>query len=100
MGNVRNAKQIRDRYMNTLNPRLNKNDFTIKEEKNLLNCFEKFGRCWTKISKFFPGRTGEMIKNKFFSMNKKKKINLPSSINDNKEELDKFLLGNKIINFK
>lgn len=93
MGNCRTSKQIRDRYMNTLNPKLNKKNFTKVEEKTLLSCFEKFGKSWTKISSIFPGRTGEMIKNKFFSMDKKKKINLPSAISTNKEDMDKLSQG-------
>ena len=36
IGNQRTSKQIRDRYMNTLDPGLNKRNFTKSEEKNLL----------------------------------------------------------------
>ena len=79
IGNQRTSKQIRDRYMNTLDPGLNKRNFTKAEEKTLLNCFEKMGKSWTKISSIFPGRTGEMIKNKYFSMSRQYKINLPNS---------------------
>jgi hypothetical protein len=86
MGNKRTSKQIRDRFMNVLDPGLNKRNFTKIEEKNLLHCFEKMGKSWTKISNIFPGRTGEMIKNKYFSMSRQYAINLPNSVANAKGE--------------
>jgi hypothetical protein len=86
MGNTRTPKQIRDRYMNTLDPNLNKRGFNEEEEICLLNIFKKMGKKWSKIASLFPGRTGEMIKNKYFSMIRKNKIYLP---NDNIDLIDK-----------
>ena len=77
----KNGKQIRDRYVNKLDKDLKKGKFTSEDDSKIFKLYQKYGRMWTKISRFFDGRTGDMIKNRFYS-NIRKKIN---SLKNNKE---------------
>lgn len=70
--NSRSGKQIRDRYLNTLDPHISKDKFTEKEDRIILKFYSQFGTSWSKIAKFFPKRTGDMIKNRFYSSLRKK----------------------------
>jgi len=63
----RTGKQIRDRYLNSLNTELNRDNFTKKEDRLICILHFKFGNAWAKIAKYFKGRTGDMIKNRFYS---------------------------------
>ena len=70
--NNRTGKQIRDRYINNLDPSLKKEFFSETEDKLLLVLYKFHGKSWKDISMHFQGRTGEMIKNRFYSYIKKK----------------------------
>ena len=86
----RNAKQIRDRYVNILDPTINRTKFTQEEDNLILELFKKHGTCWSSISKKFNNRTCEMIKNRFYSHLKKKYLNYKQLNNcymDNKIDL-------------
>lgn len=67
----RNGKQIRDRYINVLDPSINKAKFTEEEDKLLTELYKRKGPKWSEISKYFPNRTTDMIKNRFHSSIKK-----------------------------
>ena len=69
---TRNGKQIRDRYINVLDPETRKGKFTDEEDSKLLELFKQYGPKWATISKFYPNRTADMIKNRFHSSIKKK----------------------------
>ena len=69
---TRNGKQIRDRYLNILDPNINKKKFSVEEDYLLIQLYEKFGPKWAKINQFFHKRTTDMIKNRFYSSLKKK----------------------------
>jgi len=64
---TRNGKQIRDRFINVLDPAIKKGKFSEAEDKKLIELFYKYGSRWSTISKFFPDRTADMIKNRFHS---------------------------------
>lgn len=68
---TRNGKQIRDRYINILDPNVKKGKFCLEEDLKLLNLYRQFGSKWATISKFFENRTADMIKNRFHSSIKK-----------------------------
>ena len=68
----RSGKQIRDRYLNALDPRINKDKFTLDEDKKILELYTRLGTSWTKIAKSFKGRTGDLIKNRFYSSLRRK----------------------------
>jgi len=78
--NNRSGKQIRDRFLNSLNPDLNKKKFTPKEDNLLIFLHNKYGSAWSKISKHYNGRSGDMIKNRFFSFLRKKTIPISTNM--------------------
>jgi hypothetical protein len=63
----RSGKQIRDRFLNALDPALTKDKFTNQEDLTILKLYAKMGSQWSKIATYLPGRTGDMIKNRFYS---------------------------------
>lgn len=69
---TRNGKQIRDRFLNYLDPFINKIKFTDDDDGKIIEFYKIYGTKWSKIAKFFDGRTGDMIKNRFYSCLKRK----------------------------
>jgi myb proto-oncogene protein len=70
----RNAKQIRDRYINYLDPEIVKDKFTPDEDLLILDLHNKHGNKWSFIRQFIPHRSSDMIKNRYnssISRNKK-----------------------------
>jgi len=72
---TRSGKQIRDRYLNTLDPTILKEKFSYEEDKKIVELYKKYGSSWSLIAGSFSGRTGDIIKNRFYS-SLKKNINL------------------------
>jgi hypothetical protein len=68
---TRNGKQIRDRFINVLDPNIKKGKFTHEEDRKLIKLFMSCGPKWATISKHFTNRTADMIKNRFHSSIKK-----------------------------
>lgn len=116
---TRNGKQIRDRYLNVLDPNINKERFTYEEDLSLVKLFYVHGPKWAFIAKYFPYRTADMVKNRFHSSIKKRiNTSFPSysneselnannfftqslaSINQDKDEIEKYdiTLSEKILN--
>jgi hypothetical protein len=80
---TRTGKQIRDRYINVLASNINKNKFSVEEDNLLLNLYKKFGPKWSKIHNYFKDRTTDMIKNRFHSTLKRKKLDENNNIINN-----------------
>jgi hypothetical protein len=72
----RNWKQVRDRYMNYLDPNINQKPFTISEDVLIFDIFEICGSKWKLYPKFMPGRTPDIIKNRYNSSIKGKEIKI------------------------
>jgi hypothetical protein len=81
----RYAKQIRDRYMNYLDPTLNKGKFSIEEDYKILSLHNKYGNKWSFIKQFVPGRSSDKIKNRYNASIKrnKKLLMVMGSVNCN-----------------
>jgi len=71
----RTGKQIRDRFINSLDERYKRGKFSKEEDKMILKYHKKFGNKWSKIAKKMKTRTGDMVKNRFYSSLKKTVIN-------------------------
>jgi hypothetical protein len=63
----RTGKQIRERFINSLDPSINRDKFTKDEDNLLLELYSQYGTCWSKIAEFFQSRTADTIKNRFYS---------------------------------
>ncbi|CAD8189829.1 unnamed protein product [Paramecium octaurelia] len=67
-GHIRTPKQIRERWMNYLNPELNKEQWLLKEDLIVLNSVVKNGKKWSQISQQLNGRTENQVKNRYKSL--------------------------------
>ena len=67
----RTGKQIRDRFLNALDKNLNKEKFSQEEDEKIIKWYYVYGNSWCKIATKLKGRTGDMIKNRFYSSLKK-----------------------------
>ena len=86
----RKGRQCRDRYMNYLSPAVNLDQWTEDEDKMLIEKFGVFGSQWSKISKFFNGRTGSALKNRWnYRLSKTIKINGPKGTQNIINKIDK-----------
>jgi hypothetical protein len=80
----RNAKQIRDRYINYLDPNISKEKFSTEEDLMILDLHTKFGNKWSIIRQYMPYRSADMIKNRYnSSVKRNKKLSDQSRINLN-----------------
>lgn len=64
---TKTGKQIRERFINKLDPRIKKEDWSDEEDRKIIELFSQIGRKWSEISKFLPGRPENKIKNRFYS---------------------------------
>ena len=63
----RTGKQIRDRFLNALDDNLKKDKFTKEEDRKVVKWYKVYGNSWCRIAKKIKGRTGDMVKNRFYS---------------------------------
>lgn len=63
----KNGKQIRERFINKLDPRIKKEEWSEEEDRKVLELYSKIGSKWSEISKHLPGRPENKIKNRFYS---------------------------------
>ena len=61
----RNGKQCRERWSGMLDPDLAKEDWSIEEDRLLIQLHGEFGNKWAKISEFLPGRSRISLRNRW-----------------------------------
>jgi hypothetical protein len=61
------GKQCRERWMNTLDPRVKRGNWKEHEQMEIFSQMQKNWSSWATISKHLPGRTENAIKNYFYS---------------------------------
>lgn len=66
--NGRNGKQCRERWFNTLNPKVKRGQWTHEEDYRIFYLFKIFGGKWSKINELFECRSENSIKNRFYSI--------------------------------
>lgn len=89
--NGRSGKQIRERYINKLDPKVNKKSFTPEEDEQILRLQKIYGNKWKVIAKEMNGRTPDMIKCRFYSKlvyNHKKNKSFISACDTGKDDSD------------
>jgi hypothetical protein len=81
-------RQIRNRYMNALQPEINWEEWTDEEQQELYKLHAKFGNQWCSIAAQLPGRTENQVKNKFYwnQRHKSSKIKQPARHKELKPE--------------
>ena len=90
---TRTGKQIRDRFLNSLDKGINKSKFTKDEDEEIIKLYKIYGNSWCIIAKFLKGRTGDMVKNRFYSrLNKIINNNISTQFTNN-------LLNNDLVNY-
>ncbi|CAK82503.1 unnamed protein product (macronuclear) [Paramecium tetraurelia] len=72
----RTGKQIRERFINKLNPEIRAEPWSKEEDLIVMDAYQKYGSRWTEISKLLNGRPENMIKNRFYSFIRKEYMNI------------------------
>ncbi|CAK92931.1 unnamed protein product (macronuclear) [Paramecium tetraurelia] len=70
------SKQIRERFINKLNPQIKFEPFTEEEDHIILKAYQEIGSKWTKIQDLLVGRPENMIKNRFYSYLRQKYLKI------------------------
>ncbi|KAG8373647.1 hypothetical protein BUALT_Bualt11G0046000 [Buddleja alternifolia] len=70
----RTAMSCRLRWVNHLNPEVDKTPLSEEEQEKLLELHKEYGNKWSTIVGFFPHRTDNQIKNQYHAMMGKMKI--------------------------
>ncbi|KAJ3426795.1 homeodomain-like protein-related [Anaeramoeba flamelloides] len=70
---TRNSKQCRERWKNQLNPKLKHGGWSQEEDCLIQTKQKELGNKWSVIETFLPHRSTNMIKNRFNSLQKRKK---------------------------
>jgi hypothetical protein len=69
----RNATQCRERWMFRIGPGLNKTPFERWEDDLIIDARKTLGNHWTLIASKLPGRSSCSVKNRWYSVLRKRK---------------------------
>lgn len=70
----RSGKQIRQRFLNCLDPSINKQKFSLQEDLKIIELYKTYKSDWKKYLEFFPGRTADIIKCRYYSSLRTKEL--------------------------
>ena len=94
----RTGKQIRDRFLNSLDSKFERGKFTEEEDQNIIKYYKIYGNSWAKIAKKLKTRTGDMVKNRFYSSLKKIIYKNKSLLKRKRERIQKNKIKNEETN--
>ncbi|CAD8099176.1 unnamed protein product [Paramecium sonneborni] len=60
------SKQIRERYINKIDPEINTGPWTESEDATIIKLYKEYGGKWSIISSHLKGRPENMVKNRFY----------------------------------
>ncbi|KAI3462367.1 hypothetical protein Pfo_019030 [Paulownia fortunei] len=75
----RTGMSCRLRWVNHLNPKVDKTPFSEEEQGRLLELHRDFGNKWSAIVSFFPGRTDNQLKNQYHALVGSRNMKVTSS---------------------
>jgi hypothetical protein len=84
---TRNWKQIRDRWVNYLDPSIIKESFSIEEDVKIYELNSFLGNRWKLYARFLPGRSPDKIKSRFHSSIKDRHAKIKFLRNISKSDL-------------
>lgn len=64
---LRTAKQIRERWVNYIDPRLSREDWALEEDHQLLQFIAQLGKRWCELGKHLS-RSENSVKNRYYSL--------------------------------
>uniref|UniRef100_K3W5C7 Myb-like DNA-binding protein n=1 Tax=Globisporangium ultimum (strain ATCC 200006 / CBS 805.95 / DAOM BR144) TaxID=431595 RepID=K3W5C7_GLOUD len=64
----RDRKRCRERFVNHVDPRLQRNEWKRHEDEQLIELHQQLGNHWTSIAQNLPGRSPEDVKNRFLTL--------------------------------
>ena len=91
----RNPRQCRERWQNYLDPHLTQNEWTEEEDKLIIQKQEELGPRWNAIARFFKGRSGNSIRNRYLMIQrhnekKAKKASLQQRIQSHYNQIQQY----------
>lgn len=74
---TRNARQVRDRYVNYLSPDVRMEPFTLEEDELIVEKINEIGPRWILMKKYFKGRSDIALKNRWLIVERKIRLGIP-----------------------
>ena len=62
------AKQCRERWISHVDPRIRRGDWSLSEDRFILNQQNIWGNRWADIARHLPGRTTHAVKNRYHQL--------------------------------
>ncbi|CAD8186801.1 unnamed protein product [Paramecium pentaurelia] len=72
----RSGKQVREHYLNQLDPQINTSPWSIEEDKKIVELYQSIGGKWSVITKQLNSRSENSVKNRFYSCLRHKYLNI------------------------